>query len=239
MKILENFYSVQAEGVSLGVPSYFIRLPGCNLSCQFCDTKEVMKNIKQLLPEDIVEDIKKEGQLENILNGKTHLIFTGGEPTIPSNKKEVITLINYLRRIQPNNKIYSELETNGTNVVEPLFYSSYIQQINCSPKLENSGNNTKQRLNPLALQQINLHNNSWFKFVVDKEEDINEIRNAYLANKSYGQLISPYKVILMPLSDSRDTLAEKTRIVFDLAKKYGVRATTRAHILAWDKKKGV
>lgn len=34
MKISEQFYSVQGEGMYVGVPSYFIRFFGCNLQCQ-------------------------------------------------------------------------------------------------------------------------------------------------------------------------------------------------------------
>src|SRR3954466_1926574 len=33
LKLSESFYSVQCEGVTTGVPAYFIRLTGCNLSC--------------------------------------------------------------------------------------------------------------------------------------------------------------------------------------------------------------
>ena len=31
--ISSDFYSVQGEGVSSGIPSYFVRLGNCNLTC--------------------------------------------------------------------------------------------------------------------------------------------------------------------------------------------------------------
>ena len=31
--ISSDFYSVQGEGVSTGIPSYFVRLGNCNLTC--------------------------------------------------------------------------------------------------------------------------------------------------------------------------------------------------------------
>src|ERR1700722_8035561 len=38
LNIAEIFYSVQGEGMLVGVPSVFIRLSGCNLRCTWCDT---------------------------------------------------------------------------------------------------------------------------------------------------------------------------------------------------------
>src|ERR1700734_4115773 len=38
LKIAEIFYSVQGEGMLVGVPSVFLRLSGCNLRCTWCDT---------------------------------------------------------------------------------------------------------------------------------------------------------------------------------------------------------
>ena len=38
-KINESFYSLQGEGHHVGYPTVFIRFSGCNLHCDFCDTK--------------------------------------------------------------------------------------------------------------------------------------------------------------------------------------------------------
>lgn len=38
LKITEIFYSIQGEADSIGWPTVFIRLTGCPLRCQYCDT---------------------------------------------------------------------------------------------------------------------------------------------------------------------------------------------------------
>ena len=39
MKVIEIFTSLQGEGVLMGTPTTFVRFEGCNLDCQWCDTK--------------------------------------------------------------------------------------------------------------------------------------------------------------------------------------------------------
>jgi len=38
LALAEIFYSIQGEGTWTGTPAVFVRLAGCNLACDFCDT---------------------------------------------------------------------------------------------------------------------------------------------------------------------------------------------------------
>ncbi|MBT8446949.1 MAG: hypothetical protein KJO38_07365, partial [Gammaproteobacteria bacterium] len=38
LKITEIFYSLQGEALTAGAPTVFVRLTGCPLRCQYCDT---------------------------------------------------------------------------------------------------------------------------------------------------------------------------------------------------------
>lgn len=38
LRITEIFYSLQGESITVGLPTVFIRLTGCPLRCQYCDT---------------------------------------------------------------------------------------------------------------------------------------------------------------------------------------------------------
>jgi 7-carboxy-7-deazaguanine synthase len=37
---MEEFYSLQGEGVNTGQPAWFIRIGGCDVGCRWCDVKE-------------------------------------------------------------------------------------------------------------------------------------------------------------------------------------------------------
>jgi organic radical activating enzyme len=249
MRISENFYSVQGEGISTGVPAYFIRLQGCNLMCGgrdgqlvkenkaswWCDTEYVWKQGKEVSNEELVEKFHKAGQLENILDGFTHLIWTGGEPTLPESRRSIESFIDYADNRFEGNNMYHELETNGTISAGINFFGGYIQQINCSPKLANSGIEYNKRVNPIALKQINSIANSWFKFVVSNEEDIREITSTYQIPFN----IPRSKIIIMPGVDNINDLPERTKFLYEMTKKHGYRGITRGHILAWNKTTGV
>lgn len=247
MLVSEMFFSVQGEGISTGVPSIFIRVTGCSLSCGLnglfesgkatwkCDSELMWKTGKQMSNEDIENKIIEFGQLDNVINGTTHIIWTGGEIMIPNKRKEMIAFLDYFHNKYPQSAetMFNEVETNGIHPVEDMqsLAKNYIHQINSSPKLANSGMGKSMRINKQALQQINLHPNGWFKFVVSTEDDIKEIFEDFV--KPFGLLKT--NIIIMPGVDNLADLSERTRFVFEMAKKYNIRACTRAHILAWDR----
>jgi organic radical activating enzyme len=276
--ISSDFYSVQGEGISSGVPSYFVRLGICNLTCgmsrQF--TNQLMKeqsledgeifegdlhkegkatwtcdSTSQWLwrGEDkefqyLIDRWKEEGIYDDIKNGTIHIIWTGGEPTIKGHQEAIRNFIWYWKSIDPSiNKIesggliytdkitaFSEIETNGTVYIDhPLWIQ--LDQINCSPKLSNSGMTEKQRINPEAIKRIMQHNNYQFKFVISNEEDVKELFRDFVVPFS----IPLTNVVCMPGLDDVANFEERTQFVLEMAKKYKFRGLTRLHIAAWNK----
>lgn len=72
LKINEIFYSLQGESSRIGIPTIFIRLTGCPMRCNYCDTAYAFNEGKTLTFEEIFNEIKKY---------KTNFItVTGGEP---------------------------------------------------------------------------------------------------------------------------------------------------------------
>jgi len=198
-----------------------------------CDSMAVYMQGKEVSNEALEAILKKEKQLENILNGRTHIIWTGGEPTLQ--QLWIMDFLNYLFKKYPKATIYSEIETNGTTRTATDFFGKYIQQVNCSPKLANSGNRRGMRINPGVLAQINAFENSWFKFVVSTEVDIQSARREFIEPNHLDEK----KIILMPGLSERKHYFERTKWIYEMGKKYGYRAVSRGHIAAWDKTTGV
>jgi organic radical activating enzyme len=106
-----------------------------------------------------------------------------------------------------------------------------IDQINCSPKLSNSGMTEKQRIVPEAITRIMEHKNYQFKFVISTEDDVKEM---------FRDFIEPFKiplknVVCMPGLDDAADFEERTQFCLEMAKKYRFRGLTRLHIAAWNK----
>ncbi len=97
-KVNEIFYSLQGEGYNTGTASVFIRLSGCNLHCDFCDTRHEDGTMMSL-PE-IVDEVMKYPNAPLI-------VLTGGEPSLWIDEAFVAGLKSMTgKRIA--------IETNGT-----------------------------------------------------------------------------------------------------------------------------
>jgi organic radical activating enzyme len=178
----------------------------------------------------LIDRWKEQGIYDDILNGNIHIIWTGGEPTIKGHQVAILNFFEYWSKQEDDlSSVYNEIETNGTVVIDSLINT--INQINCSPKLANSGMTEKQRINPEAIKRIMTHNCYQFKFVVSVEDDIKEI---------FRDFIEPFNiplrnVVIMPGMDSQENFHERTQFSLEMAKKYRLRGLTRLHISGWDK----
>jgi len=226
INISEQFYSIQGEGIHVGVPALFMRLQGCNLNCRWCDTTEVWKHGRPWELDEVVTYWKKRGWYAKLKAKEAHLIITGGEPTMQHTAIE--GLLNGLP-FHP----YTELETNGTLMVPGLY--GLVSHINCSPKLRNSDVSEKRRLNPEVISYLMEHTEAWFKFVVEGENDIKELKKTF--QKPFN--IPNNRVLLMLKAMDKEVYHRGQEKIIGLCKDNGYRYSPRLHIGAWGNKRGV
>jgi len=213
-----------------------------------CDTTPVWLRGEHVEFQQIIDDWKVEGIYNDICSGLIHIIWTGGEPTIKQHQESIVNFNIFMNTIEglgvtdgysgemipikwPS---FQEIETNGTVYINDLLFEC-LDQINCSPKLSNSGMTEKQRIVPEAIERIKSHHNYQFKFVISNEDDIFEMFETYI--KPFN--IPLKNVVCMPALTSRENFHERTKWCMEMAKKYRFIGLTRLHVSAYDALTGV
>ena len=234
------FYTVQGEGPLSGIPSVFIRLTGCNLRCSWkkpdgeivkCDTPHTSfePEVYKVTASEIVKEVLK--------HNCRHVVITGGEPFLFN---ELYYLIGLLKA----HGKHISIETNGTK-----FHETPADLIVISQKLKSSGSlkefefmHETKRFNLESLKNFFTKNNSIFKFVINEERDVAEIKK--IIKQLRRETKVPIKDLcaktyLMPMGINEQDLADKMKMIFELCKKYKVRYSDRLHVRAYGHQKGV
>ncbi len=229
---VSEFYTdtIQGEGIHIGHPATFLRLKGCVMHCEFCDTAEVWKYGSYYSVKSLLDLIRKEKLDERFVTGQ-HLVITGGSPLLQ--QKAIIKLLEgYMEEYGwfP----FVEMENECVLPVDPALIP-FVGCWNNSPKLASSGVEYKWRYKPSVIRDTAALPSSWFKFVVTCEEDWNEIEELFLK----PMLIQRSQIILMPQGATRAELTANSEAVVEIAVRHNVRHTTREHIVLWDKTVGI
>lgn len=155
MKVVEIFKSIDGEGKRAGLPTTFIRLHGCNLSCSYCDSKYACTGDEytEMTPEQIIEYVLDLG-----INSVT---VTGGEPLIHDD-------INFLLEKLNHFGFDVNVETNGSqNISVNRFPGVWFTVDYKCPTSKMT-----DQMNPYLFEH-QLRSNDVLKFVVGSEEDMN------------------------------------------------------------------
>jgi organic radical activating enzyme len=99
LPLVEEFFSIQGEGFHAGKAAWFIRLGGCDVGCNWCDTRFAWN--PDLHPMTGTDSIIKNA----VSSGADSVVVTGGEPLMWN--------LDYLCSGLVENKISTFIETSG------------------------------------------------------------------------------------------------------------------------------
>jgi 7-carboxy-7-deazaguanine synthase len=242
MKISEIFRSIQGEGKLAGTPSVFVRTSVCNLRCIWCDTPYTSWK-----PEftDLSVGIIVGETVRLATEGKEparHVVITGGEPFLQS--RELDLLCQSLRLLD----YHVTIETNAT-----VFKPVPANLISMSPKLRNSTpsvvdpgkegriaeRHEERRIRIDIIRRFLEYflnppdSDCQVKFVVDNEDDLNEI--AWLARVAQ---IPKGKILLMPQATEPKELEVRSLWLKELCSRTGYAQSPRLHIELYGNQRG-
>lgn len=227
MKISEIFYSIQGEGMLVGVPSVFVRTSGCNLRCVWCDTPYT-----SWAPEGTEMSVAeiREAVLQYPAQ---HAVITGGEPMIAP---DIIRLTETIRQLAR----HVTVETAGT-----VYHPVACDLMSISPKLANSTplereggkwapQHDRLRYQPDVLRQLMAEYEYQLKFVVSSPDDLGEIGKVIEdTNADQG------RVVLMAEGTTSDVIRDRAAWLIEICKREGFRYSPRLHIALWGNLRGV
>ena len=209
LRITEIFFSIQGETSKIGLPTVFIRLTGCPLRCQYCDTSYAFYGGEVMLFEDIIHRVTK-------FNCKD-VCVTGGEPLAQANSKKLLKGLADL-------DFQVSLETGGSISLKEV---DERVKIIMDIKTPDSGEATKNRWENLEL----LKQSDELKIVICSREDYQwskEIIEQYKISEKCPILFSPCAESI----DPRD-LAE-----WILTDQLPIRFQMQIHKILWDNQPG-
>lgn len=210
IKINEIFYSLQGESSLVGLPTAFIRLTGCPMRCNYCDTAYAFHEGKNLSIADILKEI-------NAFKTK-YVTVTGGEPLA---QKLCFDLLSTLC----DEGYFVSLETGGAISIAKVDPRVKIVLDIKTPKSGESKNNKWENLSLIKIDDE-------IKFVIADSEDY-EWSKALIANEG---IYSKSHIIFSPVYNKLSTKKLSEWILRD---HLPVRMQVQLHKVIWGEISGV
>jgi 7-carboxy-7-deazaguanine synthase len=149
LKITEIFHSLQGEADTVGIPTVFVRLTGCPLRCQYCDTAYAFHGGQWWELEAISARVRE--------FATRHVCVTGGEPLA---QKACTTLLTLLC----DQGLRVSLETSGAMALDAV--DPRVVKV-VDVKTPGSGEERRNRYGELA----HLNSHDLIKFVICGRHD--------------------------------------------------------------------
>ena len=204
LKITEIFYSLQGEADTAGIPTTFVRLTGCPLRCQYCDTAYAFTGGEWWEIDAIVTRVRE--------LGAHHVCVTGGEPLA---QKACIDLLKQLS----DEGFRVSLETSGAMPLESVDARVVMVVDVKTPASGEEGQNRYEELARLGSKDL-------VKFVICGREDYEWSR----AKMSELALANRCTVLFSP---SHEQLPARELADWILEDRLPVRFQMQLHKVLW------
>jgi 7-carboxy-7-deazaguanine synthase len=204
LKITEIFYSLQGEADTVGFPTVFVRLTGCPLRCQFCDTAYAFHGGEWRTLDDVLAAVGT--------YSPRYVCVTGGEPLAQKNCFPLLTSL-----CDANYRV--SLETSGAMPLAEVD-ARVIRVVDV--KTPGSGEERRNRYDDLAL----LRPEEQIKFVICDRADYEWSR------AKLGSLLLTAKCQVL-FSPSAEQLPARQLADWILADRLPVRFQLQLHKVLW------
>ena len=204
LKITEIFYSLQGEADTVGFPTVFVRLTGCPLRCQFCDTAYAFHGGEWRSLDEVLARVGE--------YSPRYVCVTGGEPLAQKNCLPLLTSL-----CDANYRV--SLETSGAMPLADVD-PRVIRVVDV--KTPGSGEERRNRYDDLAL----LRAEEQIKFVICDRADY-EWACAQVASRG---LNAQCQVLFSP---SAEQLPARQLADWILADRLPVRFQLQLHKVLW------
>lgn len=210
LRINEIFFSLQGEARTVGIPTVFVRLTGCPLRCQYCDTAYAFDQGDYLTVEAILEQVKT--------YPAGYVTVTGGEPLAQPRCLELLTQLC-------DAGYQVSLETSGA-----MDIGTVDQRVSRVLDIKTPGSEECDKNLYSNLKHLTAHDQ--VKFVICDRED-------YAWSKACMQEYGLDQICEVLFSPSYEQLTPKELADWIVADGLPVRFQLQLHKILWGDKPGV
>ncbi|MDD6268305.1 MAG: putative 7-carboxy-7-deazaguanine synthase QueE [Clostridium sp.] len=212
-KVVETFISINGEGQHAGELALFIRFAGCNLNCNYCDTRWANQP-------DVVYQEMTETEIKALVtdSGVRNVTLTGGEPLLQPGMYQLLETMGSL----PDIRI--EIETNGSVDLEP--YMTLIRRPAFTLDYKLPGSGMEAGMNTENYRYLTKEDT--VKFVISDKADLTrarEIIEQYQLEGRCGIYYSPVFGRIQPAEIVDDMIEHRLN---------GVHMQLQMHKFIWD-----
>ena len=204
LKITEIFHSLQGEADTVGLPTVFVRLTGCPLRCQFCDTAYAFHGGEWMTIDGVLARVAE--------FAPRYVCVTGGEPLALKNCLPLLTQL-----CDANYRV--SLETSGAMPLAGV--DARVSRV-VDVKTPGSGEERRNRYEDLAL----LRSEEQIKFVICDRADYEWSRD------KLGEHKLPQRCTVL-FSPSAEQLPARQLADWILEDRLPVRFQMQLHKVLW------